>query len=817
MESSIDSNIPTFKICGFPLLLVGVNLPTTVEVKHSEVHKGNISVTNREASDVMIKVGEKTIHAHKDFLASTIPFFRDLFNSNMIECANGEINLSSEFCGFNLATLEILLDYAYNGCLTISTDNVQDLMLGASFLRIESVLDECSEFIKRRLTVENIFSILYFCRSIAYERINSDIYKFLYKNFVYLSRSAEFLEMAFDDLIFFLKRDTLYVDDEKQIFEIVSRWIEFDIERRQYGARLLENVRWNLLTAEYISETVRKTEWVMNTPECTAFIDKTKKRIQNKAIDVRSKRVCEDRHVIFFGYRRVDDFSNDVCSFHVYDPITNIWTNPKSIRPFKHSFYGTRTDGYNIFFRRTLRKEIPDPDEEWLEMYNTLTDEWHTDRNSIENSASRFPDYIYAVRHCSSLAVIDGKVYMTGGENSYEHHLSSLETYDTTSNEWKALASMNSTRTCHCSEVIEGKLYVFGGVGDFADSLDSGECYDPETDRWTPISSMKYKRWASKSLVYNNHIYVFGGSCDDNTFLDSVERYDPVANTWTTLKKMIHKRSYSSAGVSCGKIFVFGSMDRWMPYTRTNTVEMYDPETNTWEERKPMPYALMCSPISVPASYPAPIANLENIWITEFRELNLKEELLKGIVDCGLMHPTKVQSEFIPRAISGNNYICELDAKGKTSSFVISTLQQLEPIDGQISVLILVPSREMASNIQREYARFSKYLEPNKIAAFFGGVPIKQNKEYLRNNCPHIVIGTPIRMLDLIQSGSLNIANIQHFVLDECDRMMGNSDMCDAVLKIFKSTKGHTQIMSYDVLNKNTRQKLLDIYEKRIT
>ncbi len=59
-----------------------------------------------------------------------------------------------------------------------------------------------------------------------------------------------------------------------------------------------------------------------------------------------------------------------------------------------------------------------------------------------------------------------------------------------------------------------------------------------------------------------------------------------------------------------------------------------------------------------------------------------------------------------------------------------------------------------------------------KVAVFFGGMPIKKDEEVLKKNCPHIVVGTPGRILALARQKSLSLKNIKHFILDECDKML---------------------------------------------
>jgi superfamily II DNA/RNA helicase len=81
-------------------------------------------------------------------------------------------------------------------------------------------------------------------------------------------------------------------------------------------------------------------------------------------------------------------------------------------------------------------------------------------------------------------------------------------------------------------------------------------------------------------------------------------------------------------------------------------------------------------------------------------------------------------------------------------------------------------TRELAFQISKEYERFSKYMNNVKIAVFFGGMSVKKDEEVLKKNCPHIVVGTPGRILALINSKTINLKNVKHFILDECDKML---------------------------------------------
>jgi len=143
---------------------------------------------------------------------------------------------------------------------------------------------------------------------------------------------------------------------------------------------------------------------------------------------------------------------------------------------------------------------------------------------------------------------------------------------------------------------------------------------------------------------------------------------------------------------------------------------------------------------------------------------------------------------------------------GKTAVFVLATLQQLEPVDGQVSVLVMCHTRELAFQISKEYERFSKFLPSVKVGVFFGGLAIAKDEQVLKNNCPHIVVGTPGRILALVKSKKLGLKNLKHFVLDECDKMLEQLDMRRDVQEIFRATPHEKQVMMFSAtLSKDIR------------
>ncbi|KAL1927539.1 hypothetical protein VTP01DRAFT_3776 [Rhizomucor pusillus] len=185
---------------------------------------------------------------------------------------------------------------------------------------------------------------------------------------------------------------------------------------------------------------------------------------------------------------------------------------------------------------------------------------------------------------------------------------------------------------------------------------------------------------------------------------------------------------------------------------------------------------------------------------TGFRDFLLRPELLRSIIDCGFEHPSEVQQECIPQSILGMDVICQAKSgMGKTAVFVLATLQQIEPVDGEVSVVVLCHTRELAFQIRNEYARFSKYLPNIRTEVFYGGVSVNKDIDILRNKekCPHILVGTPGRVWGLVRDRHLKLNHVKHFVLDECDKMLEQLDMRRDVQDIFRSTPHHKQVMMF--------------------
>jgi len=181
-----------------------------------------------------------------------------------------------------------------------------------------------------------------------------------------------------------------------------------------------------------------------------------------------------------------------------------------------------------------------------------------------------------------------------------------------------------------------------------------------------------------------------------------------------------------------------------------------------------------------------------------FRDFLLKPELLRAVSDCGFEHPSEVQHECIPQAILGMDIICQAKSgMGKTAVFVLAVLQQIDPEEGVVDTLCIGHTRELAYQICQEFERFAKYFPEIKVAVLFGGISVVEHRRLLKDETPHIIVGTPGRVLQLVEEKSLKLDKLKRFVLDECDRCLESLDMRRDVQQIFKATPHEKQVMMF--------------------
>ena len=175
--------------------------------------------------------------------------------------------------------------------------------------------------------------------------------------------------------------------------------------------------------------------------------------------------------------------------------------------------------------------------------------------------------------------------------------------------------------------------------------------------------------------------------------------------------------------------------------------------------------------------------------VETFDELDLKEDLLRGIYGYGFEKPSLIQQKAILPIIKGNDVIAQAQSgTGKTGAFVIGTLELIEQNKDEIQCLVLSPTRELANQTYMVYQFIGEYLKL-KICLLIGGTSLGHNIEQLKGGA-HVLVGSPGRVLDLLSKKLLSLTDLKVFVLDEADEMLskGFLDNIKEIIKYIPTT-----------------------------
>jgi ATP-dependent RNA helicase DeaD len=175
-----------------------------------------------------------------------------------------------------------------------------------------------------------------------------------------------------------------------------------------------------------------------------------------------------------------------------------------------------------------------------------------------------------------------------------------------------------------------------------------------------------------------------------------------------------------------------------------------------------------------------------------FRDLGLDERLLQALTDVGYETPSPIQQACIPPLLQGRDLLGEAQTgTGKTAAFALPLLQRLDLTVLAPQVLVLTPTRELAIQVAEAFQRYAKHLGGLHVLPVYGGQGMDQQLRQLRRGV-HVIVGTPGRVMDHLERGTLKLDGLRALVLDEADEML-RMGFIDAVEWILEHTPPERQ------------------------
>ena len=171
--------------------------------------------------------------------------------------------------------------------------------------------------------------------------------------------------------------------------------------------------------------------------------------------------------------------------------------------------------------------------------------------------------------------------------------------------------------------------------------------------------------------------------------------------------------------------------------------------------------------------------------MTDFSSLTLQPALLQSVSALGYTRMTPIQSASLPPMLEGRDVIAQaMTGSGKTAAFGLALLSKLDPDRVLTQALVLCPTRELADQVSKEIRRLASGIPNVKLLTLCGGISLRPQLASLQHP-PHVVVGTPGRIQDLLAKEALFLDALKVLVLDEADRMldMGFEDEINAIVK----------------------------------
>ena len=265
----------------------GACLSTIIETSHHNLQQSPTKDSNpymtalltsistiwrkKQLYDVVLAIGPHRLGAHKIILAASSEYFYELFTRE--EDNQEEEQFMYTLKGIQFETMRMLLESMYTCYYVVTSENVERILNAATYLRIPSALDACSNFLIQNLNISTCLVTIALAQVFELSDVADKACKLAAKHFLQISEMEEFLDLTEGMLLMLIRRDDLDVESELQVFEALLRWIDVDRENRlAHAEKLLENIRLPLIKPPDLVDHVESVNFLMDIPPCEALV-----------------------------------------------------------------------------------------------------------------------------------------------------------------------------------------------------------------------------------------------------------------------------------------------------------------------------------------------------------------------------------------------------------------------------------------------------------------------------------------------------------------------------------------------------------------
>ena len=474
----------------------------------------------------------------------------------------------------------LVIEYMYVGNITISQDNVFNLLTTAKFLQMEEVCQFCFDFLEEIISIENWDTMLSTLHLYENDSLLKKVHQFISKNFDKIAETNRFRDFEIQDMISFFQIVNRSLIMEKSIYTAIRSWISHDKPNRKSAFRdLLLLIDLQKLPSDFLEDVVATDPLVTENVDCinavTSAITKQFKEIRQKE--------CGSKLISVGGFanpRKVMVIRNffDTAKT-VYPDLPNLQYHSKALllNGYIYNIGGSlkiKISNHAEITNKVHRMNICDSEMKW-EKVSSMNERrcmmgaavfkdflvvagggkdvgrFHDKEEFYNPPLNKWKQFakLNQERVFNQLVSCDGCLFAIGG-NDGNQPLSLMEMLSDLNGTWEVVEAMNEPRAWFAAVNCQGQIYAIGGMNETSDgrkiTLKSVEKYNPVKKRWTYVSDMKTERCEHAACVLRGKIFVVGGTNASNETVKTIECYDPATDKWTESRETKEKLVFHS-------------------------------------------------------------------------------------------------------------------------------------------------------------------------------------------------------------------------------------------------------------------------------
>lgn len=505
--------------------------------------------------DCIIKVGDRSFPCHKLILAACSPYFRELYFSD-----DGKMDSAKEVVieDVDPNIMEMIVNYMYSAEIDLTDDNVQDILAVANRFQIPSVFTVCVNYLQKKLSQANCLAIFRLGIMLNCPRLAMAARDYVADRFEQLSKGDEFLDLASHELLPIIGGDSLNVEKEELVFEVLMKWIRKDKENRiKTLGEAFDLIRFRLIPEKYFKEKVEKDDIINSDPELLKKIKVIKDAFSGK-LPEKKKDSEGGEEDLLPGYlndnRRQGMYARDIVlmindtAAVAYDAIENECFLAAMAEQIPRNHVSLTTEKNNLYVLGGLF--VDEEDDAPLQCYFYQLDCLAADWIALPPMPS--PRCLFGAGE------LDNHIFAVAGKNIQSNEsLDSVMCYDVDKMKWSETKKLPLKIHGHCVVTQNGLMYCIGGKTDDNKSTNKMFAYNHKKSEWKEVASMKEARSMFGAVIHNGKIVVAGGINEDG-LTASCEVYDFGTNKWTLFTEFPQERSSINL-VNCkGTLYAVG-------------------------------------------------------------------------------------------------------------------------------------------------------------------------------------------------------------------------------------------------------------------